>query len=145
MRLVLQRVKKAAVKVQGETVGEIGRGFLILLGAARGDTDEKALQLADRCAVLRVFEDDDGKMNLNVKEVGGQVLVVSQFTLCADLAKGRRPSFDGAMAPEAANTLYEKFCDFLTIRGITVRKGLFGAKMAVELINDGPVTFILEN
>lgn len=145
MRIVLQRVKRALVKVDDETMGQIGRGFLILVGAQKGDTIKQASYLADKCAGLRVFEDKNGKMNLSIKDIDGQALVVSQFTLCADISKGRRPSFDGAMPPDDAEKLYLQFCELLSEQGLNVQTGRFGAKMAVELINDGPVTFILEN
>lgn len=145
MRIVLQRVKRASVKVGNETAGQIGRGFLILVGARKGDTIKQASYLADKCAGLRVFEDQNGKMNLSIKDIGGEVLVVSQFTLCADVSKGRRPSFDGAMPPDDAEKLYLRFCELLTDKGISVQTGQFGAKMYIELMNDGPVTFILEN
>lgn len=145
MRIVLQRVKRASVKVGDETAGQIGRGFLILVGAQKGDNVKQASQLADKCAGLRIFEDQNGKMNLSIKDIGGEVLVVSQFTLCADVSKGRRPSFDKAMSPDDAEKLYLQFCELLSEQGLNVQTGRFGAKMAVELINDGPVTFVLEN
>jgi D-tyrosyl-tRNA(Tyr) deacylase len=145
VRVVLQRVKRASVKVDDETMGQIGCGFLILVGAQKGDTEKQASYLADKCVGLRVFEDKNGKMNLSIKDIGGQALVVSQFTLCADISKGRRPSFDGAMPPDDAEKLYMRFCELLSEQGLNVQTGRFGAKMAVELINDGPVTFILEN
>ncbi len=145
MRIVLQRVKRALVTVDDETIGQIGRGFLVLVGAQKDDTLKQANYLADKCAGLRVFEDENGKMNLSIKDIGGEVLVVSQFTLCADVSKGRRPSFDGAMPPADAERLYMQFCELLTGHGLNVQTGRFGAKMAVELINDGPVTLILEN
>ena len=145
MRIVLQRVKRALVTVDDETIGQIGRGFLVLVGAQKDDTLKQANYLADKCAGLRVFEDENGKMNLSIKDIGGEVLVVSQFTLCADVSKGRRPSFDGAMPPADAERLYMQFCELRTGHGLNVQTGRFGAKMAVELINDGPVTLILEN
>jgi D-tyrosyl-tRNA(Tyr) deacylase len=145
VRVVLQRVKRASVKVDDEMMGQIGCGFLILVGAQKGDTEKQASYLADKCVGLRVFEDKNGKMNLSIKDIGGQALVVSQFTLCADISKGRRPSFDGAMPPDDAEKLYMRFCELLSEQGLNVQTGRFGAKMAVELINDGPVTFILEN
>lgn len=145
MRIVLQRVAKASVKVGDETVGQIGRGYLILLGAQKDDTEKQADYLAEKCAGLRIFEDKDGKMNLSIKDIGGQALVVSQFTLCADISKGRRPSFDGAMAPGEAEKLFSHFCDSLENRDIDVQTGRFAARMAVEIINDGPVTFVIEN
>jgi D-tyrosyl-tRNA(Tyr) deacylase len=145
MKIVLQRVRNASVKVDNKTVGQIGKGFLLLIGARKGDTEKQAELLAGKCAGLRIFEDENGKMNLALKDVGGEILAVSQFTLCADLAKGRRPSFDNAMPPVEAEKLYEKFCNLLAEKDINVQTGVFGAKMAVELVNDGPVTLILEN
>ncbi|MCP4581653.1 MAG: D-tyrosyl-tRNA(Tyr) deacylase [candidate division Zixibacteria bacterium] len=145
MRIVLQRVKSASVKVDNKTIGRIGKGFLVLLGAEKGDTRKEVEYWADKCAGLRVFEDNNGKMNLALSDVSGEMLVVSQFTLCAKLSKGRRPSFDNAMPPVDAEKLYESFCKTIADKGITVQTGSFGAKMDVELINDGPVTLILEN
>ncbi|NLI15276.1 MAG: D-tyrosyl-tRNA(Tyr) deacylase [candidate division Zixibacteria bacterium] len=145
MRIVLQRVKKASVKVNNIVVGEIDKGILLLVGAQKGDTVKQAEYLADRCAGLRIFEDNQGKMNLSILDVGGKVLVVSQFTLCGDISRGRRPSFDNAMPPAEAEALVTKFCEFLKGKGLEVQTGRFGAKMMVELLNDGPVTFVLEN
>ena len=145
MRIVLQRVKRASVKIDSEIVGQIGRGFLVLLGAAKGDTEKQVQYWADKCAGLRVFEDENGKMNLSIDQVKGEMLVVSQFTLCGDTAKGRRPSFDNAMPPRQAEELYLKFCRIISDKGINVATGRFGARMDVELLNDGPVTLILEN
>jgi D-tyrosyl-tRNA(Tyr) deacylase len=144
MKVVLQRVKSASVRVSDEIVGKIGRGYLLLLGAQKGDTEKQAEYLAEKCVGLRIFEDQNGKMNLALKEIGGEILVVSQFTLCADISKGRRPSFDNAMLPDEAEKIYEKFCSFLLAKDIKVQTGRFCAKMAIELINDGPVTLILE-
>ena len=144
MRIVLQRVKSASVSVEGKIVGKIGRGLLLLVGAGKDDKLANAEYLADKCVGLRIFEDDAGKMNLSVRDIGGEVLVVSQFTLCADVSKGRRPSFDTAMEPEAAESLYKDFCQAIAEQGIKVATGTFGAKMAIELINDGPVTFVLD-
>jgi len=144
LRVVLQRVKSASVAVEGQVVGKIGRGLLLLVGADKSDTLENAEYLAAKCVGLRIFEDNDGKMNQSVKDIGGEVLVVSQFTLCADVSKGRRPSFDTAMEPVAAEPLYQKFCRLISDGGIKVATGTFGAKMAIELINDGPVTFVLD-
>jgi D-aminoacyl-tRNA deacylase len=145
MKIVLQRVKQGRVVVGEETVGKINNGILLLVGAQKNDTEKQADYLADRCSGLRIFEDEAGKMNLSLLDIGGQALVVSQFTLCADLSRGRRPSFDNAMPPAEAEHLVTYFCKTLTEKGIEVQTGRFGAKMSVELINDGPVTFVLEN
>jgi D-tyrosyl-tRNA(Tyr) deacylase len=132
------------VSVDGETVGEIGRGFVILLGVTETDTEDDARWLARKCASLRVFEDDKGLMNLGLDDVGGQALVVSQFTLYGDCSKGRRPSFVKAAAPDMAERLYEVFVDTLRQEGIHVETGRFQAKMLVEIANDGPVTLMIE-
>ena len=145
MRAVLQRVSEARVRIDGETVGEIGRGLLVLLGIAPSDTPEQAEWLADKIVGLRVFEDDDGKMNRDVIEVGGGVLIVSQFTLYGDCRKGRRPSFIEAAPPAVAIPLYAAFIDAVRARGVPAATGRFGAMMQVELVNDGPVTLILES
>lgn len=145
MRIVLQRVHSASVKVDNEIISHIGKGFLVLLGAEKGDTEKQAEYLADKCVGLRVFEDNRGKMNLALADINGEMLVVSQFTLCADIAKGRRPSFDNALPPAQAEKLYNDFCNIVSNKGIPVQTGSFGAKMAVELINDGPVTLVIEN
>jgi D-aminoacyl-tRNA deacylase len=144
MRAVLQRVSSARVVVGEEVVGQIGRGLLALLGVARGDTPAQVEWLAEKVAGLRVFEDDDGKMNRDVTEIGGAVLVVSQFTLYGDCRKGRRPSFIDAAPPEEAVPLYEGFVNALKARGVPVATGRFGAMMRVELVNEGPVTLILD-
>lgn len=144
MRAVLQRVSRASVVIDGETVGAIGRGLLVLLGVAPADTAEEARWLAEKIAGLRVFSDEAGKMNLSVADVGGAVLVVSQFTLYGDCRKGRRPSFIGAAPPEIAVPLYEAFVNALRALGLPVETGRFGAMMQVELSNDGPVTLILD-
>jgi D-tyrosyl-tRNA(Tyr) deacylase len=144
MRAVVQRVKRGAVRVGEETVGKIGRGFVILLGVGSKDTVEKARWLANKCANLRVFEDERGLMNLGLSDVGGEALVVSQFTLYADCEKGRRPSFVDAAPPEVAEELYCEFVRVLRECGIVVETGRFQAKMVVEILNDGPVTLILE-
>lgn len=144
MRAVVQRVSRAAVRIGGECVGQIGRGFLVLLGVRHTDRAEDARWLADKIAGLRVFADDEGKMNRDVSEVGGAVLVVSQFTLYGDCRKGRRPSFVEAAPPETAIPLYEEFINALRANGIPVETGRFGAMMEVELVNDGPVTLIVE-
>jgi D-tyrosyl-tRNA(Tyr) deacylase len=145
MRAVLQRVTQARVRIDGEVVGEIGRGLLVLLGVARSDTLEQTRWLAEKVAGLRVFADTDGKMNRDVSEAGGGVLVVSQFTLFGDCQKGRRPSFIEAAPPELAVPLYEAFVNALKALGIPTATGRFGAMMQVELINDGPVTLIVES
>ncbi len=128
----------------GRTVGEIGAGLLVLLGVAQGDTEREAAWVADKIANLRIFEDDGGKMNLSVQEIGGGVLVVSQFTLLADCRKGRRPSFIGAAPPEEADRLYRMVAERLREAGLPVETGLFQARMQVSLVNDGPVTIVLE-
>lgn len=143
MRVVLQRVSKAACWVGDEKVAEIGRGILLLVGIEKGDTMEAIEYIANKCANLRIFEDSAGKMNLNVIDIGGEALAISQFTLAANIRKGRRPSFDNAMPPDQAIQLYERFVDTLN-QYVPTKKGVFGAKMAIELINDGPVTFVLE-
>jgi len=145
MRLVVQRVSRARVTIDGEAVDEIGRGLLVLLGVTHGDTPEQAEWLADKVVGLRVFEDDAGKMNRDVIEAGGGVLVVSQFTLYGDCRKGRRPSFVEAAPPAVAVPLYEAFVDAVRARGVPTATGRFGAMMAVELVNDGPVTLILDS
>ncbi len=145
MRIVLQRVKNASVTVGGERISEIGPGLLLLVGVASGDGEPAADWLAEKVAGLRVFADDSGRMNLGVRETGGEVLAVSQFTLLADTRKGRRPSFVEAVPPEEAEPLFDYFCERLRVAGVeTVRTGRFGAMMDVALTNDGPVTIILE-
>jgi D-tyrosyl-tRNA(Tyr) deacylase len=144
MRAVIQRVTRAKVVVAGQTVGEIGKGLLILLGVAPSDTPEIVRWLADKIVGLRIFEDADGKMNVDLGSVGGSVLVVSQFTLYGDCRQGRRPSFIGAARPDVAIPLYESFLNAVRALGIPVQAGVFGAEMAVELVNDGPVTLIVE-
>src|SRR6476646_3332148 len=145
MRAVLQRVTRASVTVSGEVVGKIGRGILVLLGVEPDDTDEDARQLDDKTIALRIFDDADGKMNLSLEEIGGALLVVSQFTLLGDCRKGRRPSFIGAAPPELAERLYETFVAAVGVQGISVATGKFRAMMQVELVNDGPVTILLES
>ena len=144
MRAVLQRVRRGRVLVDEDVVAEIGRGIVILLGVGREDTEKEAAWLANKCANLRIFEDTEGKTNLSVQEVGGGILVVSQFTLYADTRKGRRPSFINAGAPELAEPLVDAFAQNLTALGIRVERGVFGAHMVVDMENDGPVTIILE-
>jgi len=145
MRIVLQRVARASVEVAGETVGSIGRGLLVLVGVKRTDTQEQADFLADKTLNLRIFSDDAGKMNRNVTEAGGAILVVSQFTLYGDCRKGRRPSFDEAAPPDQARSLYDYFVERLRAGELVVETGVFQASMQVSLINDGPVTFILDS
>jgi D-tyrosyl-tRNA(Tyr) deacylase len=144
MRAVLQRVSRAAVVIDGETVGAIEHGFLVLLGVAPTDTPAEAQRLADKVAGLRIFKDEADKMNRSLADIGGGVLVVSQFTLYGDCRKGRRPSFLDAAPPEIAVPLYETFINALRALGLPVATGRFGAMMQVELINDGPVTLILD-
>jgi len=144
MRAVVQRVSRAEVTVAGESIGRIARGFLVLLAVAPEDTPSQSRWLAEKIAGLRVFQDHQGQMNLSLEEVGGAILVVSQFTLYGDCRKGRRPSFIGSARPEVAIPLYEAFIEGLMALGIPVSKGQFGADMQVELINDGPVTLIID-
>lgn len=144
MKAVLQRVSHARVTVEGETVGEIGKGFLILLGVADTDTQAAADKMADKICKLRIFEDSEGKTNLSLADVGGELLVVSQFTLYADCHKGNRPSFIGAGAPALAESLYEYFMERCRQQVSRVERGSFGAHMKVELLNDGPFTLVLE-
>jgi D-tyrosyl-tRNA(Tyr) deacylase len=143
MRAVCQRVSEARVRVAGEVRGEIGPGLCVLLGVARGDGEADAERLAAKIARLRVFADDEGRFDRSLLDVGGSALVVSQFTLLADTAKGNRPSFTAAAPPEEAEPLYERFCARLRALGVMVEQGVFGSAMAVELIGDGPVTIIL--
>lgn len=145
MRVVVQRVTYARVEVDGAVVGEIGAGLLVLLGVAKGDSTADADYLAGKVSQLRIFADDAGKMNRSVGEAGGAMLVVSQFTLYGDCRKGRRPGFDAAAPPEDARTLYEFFTEAVRRTGLRVETGVFQADMQVSLLNDGPVTFILES
>ena len=145
MRAVIQRVSQASVVVAEETVGAIEQGLLVLLGVAQGDTSKDATYLADKTASLRIFEDDDSKMNRSVEDIGGGILVISQFTLLGDCRKGRRPGFTDTAPPEIADTLYEEYVDALRSQGITVATGVFRANMQVSLINDGPVTIMLDS
>lgn len=145
MRAVVQRVLRAKVTVDGETVGEIGRGFVVLLGVSRDDTPADADYMAEKVAGLRVFEDEQGKMNRSLQDVGGAVLAVSQFTLYGDVRRGRRPGFDRAARPEQAEPLYLRFVEQLKARGLTVATGRFQAHMEVELVNDGPVTILIDS
>ena len=144
MKLVIQRVKNAKVDIEGKTVGKIEKGFLVLLGVTHTDTKEIADYLVKKLCNLRVFEDENGKMNLNLKDVNGRLLIVSQFTLYADCSEGNRPSFINAAKPDFANELYEYFCEKCKENKIEVQKGIFGADMKVSLLNDGPVTIIME-
>lgn len=144
MRILLQRVKKASVTVDGNVVGAIGQGYVALVGVGHGDGETQAAWLAQKIAGLRVFEDDEGKFNLSIRDVGGSALVVSQFTLYADARKGRRPAFVDAAPPEIAEPLVERFADLLRAEGVPVEMGVFGARMLVEIHNDGPVTIWLE-
>ncbi len=145
MRAVLQRVTRASVTVDGQTIGQIGRGLVVLLGVEQDDTEADAHQLADKTIQLRIFDDADGKMNLGLADVAGAVLVVSQFTLLGDCRKGRRPSFIQAAPPEMAERLYETFVAAVGAQGIPVATGKFRAMMQVELVNDGPVTILLDS
>lgn len=143
MKAVVQRVSEARVRARGETVGEVGPGLCVLLGVALDDTPANAQRLAEKVARLRIFEDDEGRFDRSLLDVGGEALVVSQFTLLADTAKGNRPSFTEAAPPDEAEPLYEAFCEALRKQGVRVATGLFGARMAVELVNEGPVTIVL--
>ena len=144
MRLVIQRVSRAEVRIEGETVARIGLGLLLLLGVEKGDRDVQLDALAGKVLHMRVFEDNAGKMNLSALDTGAGILVVSQFTLAADLSRGRRPGFESAAPPAVAEPLYEAFVARLRDSGLTVETGRFGAYMEVDLVNDGPVTFVLE-
>jgi len=144
MKMVLQRVLEAEVRVDGEVIGSIGRGLLVFLGAEATDSEAQAEQLADKMAKLRIFADDEGKSNLSVTDISGEILVVSQFTLCADTKKGNRPSFFAAAPPELANALYEHFVEYCRGKFVKVETGSFAADMKVMLVNDGPYTIILE-
>lgn len=145
MRTVVQRVSRAKVTVEGASVGEIDHGLMVLIGIGQGDNENDAEWLAEKCASLRIFSDDDGKMNLSVSDIDGSVLVVSQFTLYGDCRKGRRPSFVSAASPDEGNRLYQYFCNELRKRNLRVETGVFQADMDVELVNDGPVTLMLDS
>lgn len=145
MRAVIQRVSESSVTVDGKVVGSSQKGYMILLGVVRGDTDENAQLLARKTASLRVFEDENGKMNKSVIDIDGEILAISQFTLCADCKKGNRPSFTDSEEPENAKRLYELYCEELKKNGVRrVEKGIFAADMKVSLVNDGPVTICLD-
>lgn len=145
MKAVIQRVTRASVEVDGRVVGHIGAGLLVLIGVAQGDGEPDAEYMVEKLATMRIFSDQQGKMNLSIGEVGGALLLVSQFTLLADTSRGRRPGFDLAAPPETARLLYEQVAAGLKSRGLRVETGVFGAHMKVELLNDGPVTFILDS
>ncbi len=144
MKIVLQRVKQAAVEVEQNVVGEIGQGVCLLVGIEKGDTQQEAYYLANKIVELRVFPDEEKRMNLSLLDIQGEVLAVSQFTLAGSVKKGRRPSFDNAEEPERAEKLFCHFIDLIKQRGVKVETGAFGALMEVRLVNNGPVTFILE-
>lgn len=145
MRAVVQRVTCASVSVDNEIIGKINKGFVVLLGVGEGDTAEDMKYIAEKIINLRVFEDEDGKMNLSIKDIGGELLVISQFTLYGDCRKGRRPSFDKAGEPNMAKKLYEETCEYFKDCEIVTQTGQFAADMQVSLINDGPVTMLLDS
>ena len=145
MRIVIQRVSEASVTVDGVITGKIDKGFLLLIGVQKGDTENEAVVMAEKISKMRIFEDENGKMNLSIFDVGGSVLAVSQFTLCADCRRGNRPDYFNAAPPTEANELYELFCREMANKGIVVEKGIFGADMKVSLLNDGPVTIVLDS
>ncbi|MCC8135406.1 MAG: D-tyrosyl-tRNA(Tyr) deacylase [Ruminococcus sp.] len=144
MRIVLQRVLSASVSVDGSVCGKIGKGYLVLLGVGEGDTEAECRRLADKIINLRIFSDENDKINLSLEQVGGELLIVSQFTLYADCRKGNRPNFVQAAKPDAAERLYDYFVEYCRLKGKHVETGIFGADMRVELLNDGPFTVILE-
>lgn len=145
MRAVVQRVTQSSVTSEGTLTGEIGKGLMVLLGVGEGDTEADVKYMADKVAGLRIFEDDDDKMNLSVKDVGGDILVVSQFTLYGDVRKGKRPSFTAAAKPDEANRFYQLFCENLRCQGFKVAEGVFQTDMLVKIYNDGPVTILLDS
>ena len=145
MKLVLQRVRRASVKVAGEEIARVGVGLLVLIGVEKGDDRERATALADKTRELRIFADENGKMNRSCQDIGGEVLVVSQFTLAADCSRGRRPGFDKAAPPEVGEALYLHYVERLRAAGLSVATGRFGADMAVHLVNDGPVTIWIDS
>ena len=144
MRIVVQRVQRASVTIDNELYSEIKKGYLVLFGAEKGDVISQADWLSNKVSVLRCFPDEQGKMNLSIKDIQGEMLIVSQFTLCGDIRKGTRPSFDKAMAPDEANKMYEYFIQKVKEQGIPVKTGVFGADMKIDLLNDGPVTFVID-
>ncbi len=145
MRAVVQRVDRASVTVDGSVTGSVKKGLLVLIGVAEGDTDKDLIYIVDKVTGLRIFEDENEKMNLSVQDVGGEILAVSQFTLCGDCRKGKRPSFDKAAKPDIANDYYERFVAACREKGIHVETGVFRAHMLVELVNNGPVTILLDS
>ena len=145
MKVVIQRVKKAECRIDGKIISQIGKGLLIFVGIEQGDEIRNAKKLANKCGNLRIFEDREGKMNFSLKEIGGEILVISQFTLCADCDKGLRPSFDRAYSSGEASILYKKFIELLAAQDIQVKEGIFGKRMSISLVNEGPATFILSS
>jgi D-tyrosyl-tRNA(Tyr) deacylase len=145
MRSVIQRVSEASVSVEGKVVGEIGAGLCVLIGVAAGDTEEDARWMADKLVELRIFEDEQGKMNKSLLEIGGRVLAISQFTLLGDARQGRRPGYSAAAAPEIAQPLYARVCALVRERGVTVAEGIFRATMTVRIVNQGPVTLLIDS
>ena len=145
MRAVVQRVSRALVNVEGNITGKIGKGLLVFLAVCDEDTDEDLVHLADKITGLRIFEDENGKMNLSLEDISGEILIVSQFTLFGDCRKGKRPSFSQAGNPDYAEKMYEKFISYIDSKNFKAEKGIFGADMKVELLNDGPVTMLLDS
>lgn len=145
MRAIIQRVKHASVEIDGKINGKIDEGLLIFLGVGKGDSEKDLEYIADKTLTLRIFEDENGKMNKCISDINGEILVISQFTLYGDCRKGRRPSFDSAMPPKEAEMMYEKFVDYIKNSGLKTETGMFGADMKVDLLNDGPVTMILDS
>ena len=145
MRAVIQRVSRAQVRVEGKPIGEIGAGLLVLLGVGKGDTAAEGASLLDKIVHLRIFEDEQGKMNLSLLDCGGELMIISQFTLYGDCRRGNRPGFDKAASPSLALGFYEKFIDKIGEKGVIIKAGRFGAKMTISLVNEGPVTLILDS